>query len=868
MRSSAYNNSFLMRVAGLPLRVSEVFTFSNAVKHYDEYKTLTEKLDTISTALTDDIFAYISSIDNELEKNSFLNLKRDIFNKRVKKVERYSIKTLPEAIQKQLAEWKDIIKQIKHKELAVEDVLNRELKEKRVELQKHFSDKEFIKAIQLSNFSFYNRLLEYTSFEDMGKKLPRKLRNTELSLINYLNRMIYKPSPFSSFSGLSHGKFVNDKTKVTLDRDKSHSFCRVNMSYLKAIELKLLDITAVKEQASYSLNSTISFKDTRVSCLKRGLDGTVNAFKGEKMIEFQANDLIKTVYSLFNDEQTSSYKKLFELLQDDFQLKSEDCQAVIGKLEQIGLIRPFIVVPEQHIDYIGEIIKVLEQVDDERASKSAQLLKELLNIQQQFGNAGYQERALYLKKLKGCLQNIFQFLEVDTHILETSLIFEDVEYPQTTAKIDIKKGDNFRSSLEVVQQLMALFDDSIIQKIALKTVYLKTYPERGENNLLDFYLKYQSYDKSQLWEEVKHDSTFLQIKQLRYKFYDYLEKKIEESNDTLELDIEWVKQFIKDYPKELISDYNYSFYCQLMTEGDEEQLILNKLGPGLFRHYSRYCNLFLSRDEKHPFVRDIKDNYKYLEEKKGEVLFTDLNAVLGLNINMHPPMIEQEITYPGCCPNSDISQIKIEELTVYLDETSEKIRMKSAKSKKVIELVPLGFLFPMIAPQLYSFLSFFCQSNGVEYSFWNKYCAEKKKEGYNCFPRIKLGDVILDRKTWSVPKSYFDFSKSEEKYFFENIDTLRRAGIDREVFIKISSAMDAFKEEYINSDFTSWIEEVKNTKLRKPQYINFKSLFHQQIFKKLVEKTEKNVMFQEVLPNRQHSFEDSEHLFELLIEFE
>ncbi len=154
---------------------------------------------------------------------------------------------------------------------------------------------------------------------------------------------------------------------------------------------------------------------------------------------------------------------------------------------------------------------------------------------------------------------------------------------------------------------------------------------------------------------------------------------------------------------------------------------------------------------------------------------------------------------------------------------------------------------------------------GVEYSFWNKYRAEMKDEGFHIYPRIMIGNVILDRKTWGVPKEWFSFDNDTDS-FLSNIDIIKNNGIDDEVFLRISTTIDSFQEEYISSDFDTWMKEVKNTKLRKPQYINFKSYFHQQMAKKMIEQARKDVVFQEILPKGENSIKGATNAVEFLIE--
>ena len=80
---------------------------------------------------------------------------------------------------------------------------------------------------------------------------------------------------------------------------------------------------------------------------------------------------------------------------------------------------------------------------------------------------------------------------------------------------------------------------------------------------------------------------------MRTEFYDYLETQINMGLDTIFLNKSWLKKFINKFPDLLKSKENYSFYFQIAYDNQDNRiLVLNKIGPGLGKHFSRYGNLF------------------------------------------------------------------------------------------------------------------------------------------------------------------------------------------------------------------------------------------------------------------------------------
>ncbi|MEK4553473.1 lantibiotic dehydratase [Bacillus sp. FSL M8-0473] len=91
-----------------------------------------------------------------------------------------------------------------------------------------------MKAIQVSNTQLYENLLEY--LQDNQSHPPKKMRNIEQSLINYLSRMIFKPTPFSSFTGLNYGFFSQEDSSFEINTKESKGHTRINMVYLKKLK--------------------------------------------------------------------------------------------------------------------------------------------------------------------------------------------------------------------------------------------------------------------------------------------------------------------------------------------------------------------------------------------------------------------------------------------------------------------------------------------------------------------------------------------------------------------------------------------------------------------------------------------------------
>lgn len=124
------------------------------------------------------------------------------------------------------------------------------------------------------------------------------MRNIEQSLINYLSRMIFKPTPFSSFTGLNYGFFSQEDSSFEINTKESKGHTRINMVYLKKIERMLLNRISIKNKCYVSLNQTIN-EEENYMFFRRGKDGTSQAFTGEAFIKIKKSELLKELIQYF-----------------------------------------------------------------------------------------------------------------------------------------------------------------------------------------------------------------------------------------------------------------------------------------------------------------------------------------------------------------------------------------------------------------------------------------------------------------------------------------------------------------------------------------------------------------------------------------
>ncbi|MDA6131293.1 hypothetical protein OSK38_28500, partial [Escherichia coli] len=84
--------------------------------------------------------------------------------------------------------------------------------------------------------------------------------------------------------------------------------------------------------------------------------------------------------------------------------------------------------------------------------------------------------------------------------------------------------------------------------------------------------------------------------------------KIQNNTEIVYINHEWLKNFTDKFPS-ILQGSNYSFYFQIANNDNKEILVINKLGPGYGKHFSRYCNLFVGEGNDE-FINSIKKSYR------------------------------------------------------------------------------------------------------------------------------------------------------------------------------------------------------------------------------------------------------------------
>ncbi|MEK5294464.1 hypothetical protein [Bacillus sp. FSL P2-0235] len=354
---------------------------------------------------------------------------------------------------------------------------------------------------------------------------------------------------------------------------------------------------------------------------RRGKDGTSQAFTGEAFIKIKKSELLKELIQYFEGISSMNIVEVVSFLSEKTNYETEALYNYLFKLEKMGVLDFSLGVSEQSDNYTKDLIENLLGIKDSLVEKSVSHLVEIEKIQAIFSESNYQKRYVLLKNLQEHIKKIYSLfdLKLESNDL-TSLLFEDVSYKNTKIILNENQWKTHLDDFNLIKNLMPLFDDNILEKLSMNIIFKDIYGNKGAIDLLEFYREFNKYDKNLLWKKIRKNDTYLYLKKLRTEFYDYLETQINMGLDTIFLNKSWLKKFINKFPDLLKSKENYSFYFQIAYDNQDNRiLVLNKIGPGLGKHFSRYGNLFLNSEykENNRFINSLIEQYKKYDQNGG-----------------------------------------------------------------------------------------------------------------------------------------------------------------------------------------------------------------------------------------------------------
>ena len=253
-------------------------------------------------------------------------------------------------------------------------------------------------------------------------------------------------------------------------------------------------------------------------------------------------------------------------------------------------------------------------------------------------------------------------------------------------------------------------------------------------------------------------------------------------------------EFVDAVRRELPGDSQlaqpWSFFVQLAAGAEEPgRLILNQAYAGLTLMFSRFAH---SLDTEGSGARELISEILRDYSPDGAVLAELRGGYETTNLNIHPAVTEYEIVCPGdASTRPKDEQIALDDLVLAHDAEADRIRLMSTRLGREVVPVYLGFLMPMALPEIQQILLCFSPSGMAQIDLWAGTGDPVPVDGITSYPRLVLGDLVLQRRMWKLNTAAFPFRDprhSDAEHLLRVQRWRHDHGLPRRLFAQIDNA--------------------------------------------------------------------------------
>lgn len=839
------------------LRSDELFDCFKKLKESEALKF------TNSSLLINSLYQQIPLVD-EADRASLVQLKRDLYNDR--EIGRFNTEILKlpslEQIKVHIEALNSINQDIQNLKIKIQLLYEDYLFNSRAVIAQFCSKENFQKSIQLSGQRLINIVKEYQDAFLSNTKINKKLKQTEDTLISYFFRMILKPSPFASFNTIR----AHIKEKYSKKNNPAiYRFCSISRVLIQWLSTQCLSHEKLINYLPLRLNSTISVGSKEIVFFVRPDEGSRSIYSGEKYIKIDHSEAMKKIISLLADKELSK-AELVDIIGKKSNLQ-DNLSSYIEDLIKIGFLERRLLIPDLTLRYAKHVGEILSQYEDTVLKSLSDHFHKIHGIEVAFEVATVSERQGLLSELRKTLDEILNSLGLENPGFDDvrTYVYEDVGEICHDVDSKIDEFKKYGKEFLALSKILPLHDDAMIERVSLYNLFNTIYLNAETVNLLEFYRVFAKLDVDKLTKVMSgtYSTEAAEIKKLRSQWIEMLDSRINSSlgQHSINIDNDWLKNFIQLIPEYLGDSNSTILYLQKSGIFNEPSLMFNGASMGYGALFSRFCSIFGDSNNmiKEALIDALRENTDISE-------FFDLTAVLGVNTNLHPILFKNFIEYPGCMSekiSSDSKIYKLNELLVKADHVRHRLFLIHAKTGEEINLRPLNFLFPGIGPNLYRFIYLFSPYLNYRGGIWRRYLDNRNDDKISILPQIKIGNLILDRKTWKFPIKGIPKFPSLQENILSCLNQLQEWCMQWElpdqVFYRQGEKRPS-QENWILA-MREYISFANKARIRKPHFLDFKNPFLIRIFlKHIANKDSNDLIIQECIPSASYQ-ENGEEKF-------
>ncbi|MFG3257277.1 lantibiotic dehydratase [Streptomyces sp. NPDC048172] len=834
------SEGFLLRVAGRPADVAAELRTPDAVAWAERVFALEAARDTTGAALRGGLEDAIAGTAREApHRGALINLRRDVFNARRPRPAtlRAAAAALPDTVRALLERWLADLAALAAERGRGEEVLATDLAAARARARVLLDDDALRSAVLLQSEVLEKHMDRYL---DPGRKLDKQRRHLERTLLELLYRSALKTSPFSTLTSVGLGCFGPLGPGGSPDQSpgaglpcpdslRQRSTAGLNVAVLARLAAVILADAELRADVRVTLAPGASVEGDSVRYVRRRTAAqhdpdAVVALDSvhEDMFFLPSGPALADVVELAEASRPTLRALGRQVAAARPERTVAEAEKLLGHLLRLG----FLLAPQLQVDLrapapdavLAEALGAHGHPALRRAATHLTRCGELVRAYPRTTGRG---RAGVLARVRDEVRAAFDTVGADAALIPRTLIYEDTTVGGAGLEAALPVWEErYLPDLADLADILPAFDVNVPRRLTATGFFRARYGVGGrcedvvrfchefQRDFFDPYTKRamrrRSFDednrfvRQENWFKIDDISA---LDDAREAASTHLRSLYSVAGDTegegpppeeIRLGPDFVEAVRRRLPDAGRVRHPWSFFVQLAAErgsGLPGRLVLNQAYAGMTLMFSRFAHsLDAGGADATRLIRHVLGGYA----RDGAVLAELRGGYETTNLNVHPAVTDYEIVCPGDASTRPAhEQIPLEDLVLVHDAEADRVVLRSRRLRREVVPVYLGFLLPMALPEVQQVLMCFSPSGMAQIDLWAGTGEPVPAEGITAYPRLVLGDLVLQRRMWKLSVSAFPFrdpAHSDAEHLLR-VQRWRRAHrLPRRLFVQTDAA--------------------------------------------------------------------------------
>ncbi|MBR8740362.1 lantibiotic dehydratase [Nocardiopsis sp. MG754419] len=733
------------RVAGLPSHSARVGHLPDTVRHLDELRDLRRELRRRGDELADMIYPAIGGCEDRDARRALLACRRAVHNGRAPRpLPESALKRLPTTARALLDRLRSDHEAWEQGWTRAREAFRDERSAAEHRLAEIVSDEDFRRALAMASDALFPDVEAWLS-GPLGA--PEHL-NTRRRVVAYVLRTALKTSPFST---LTTAGLLDDAAPGSAGADSSTSVAQVPAPERLSRHLEL--------------NAEIEFLLERLLVTRHGplvlrANPTLTVV-GERLLVVHSDGRCvgvparPWVLRLAEAAATGAAPgDLFRVLTDEFGAPDAEAGTMIERLVSAGLLQADFGVPDQASERLGTIADRLALPEHSPIRRVSSTTREVAEA------ADPKDRWLSLGRLRAATGEALTEAGGDESLIPGKyLCYEDV-LPGWSTPPATPDWTALDTDLRRIRHLVSVFDGALPGRLAIAGLLERRFGAGAAITPVEAWLAWNEEttgggdgapgtdpgDLQALRDNPFHlaDTGLHRVAELRHLQTDLLGLLVPPDGvtDTFEADTRALDRLLSDLPGWLPRNHPTSLYLQPLADGS---VAFNSAAPG-----------YGSADAR---LRRRSTGASSGERSRGPLL-VEVTGLFRSSLNRVAPLASHELLWPGCVPGAPPErQVRPADLEIRLDPETGMPGLWWRPADRRIELVHRGTMARCWLPPVLRFLLDLATPLSEAWALVGRarelYSNPKPSE-VAVLPRLRVGSVLMERRSWIVPREEFD----------------------------------------------------------------------------------------------------------------